>query len=160
MPIPRFPIRTLMIAVAMVGLLPISRALAADHPSKAPVPTVIYANLTAQADEDRYFKFVGVVCSVLYAVVALMPVCRCPMTTRRWMLAAVVVVAVIWIESSLYRWLSDEGAWPDRVWGMLQLPLGLVLGFAVFLWYAMKWLRSPVPPNPLPREDTPCPFPR
>jgi hypothetical protein len=139
-----------MIAVAaVVGLLPILRTLAADYPSKPPSPpVVVYASLTSQADEDRQFMHLGVVCSVVYAVVAVIPVCRWPMTTRRWMLASAIVAGVIWLELSLCHWLLPDGMWPGTIWALLQLPLGLVLGLAMFLWYVLKWLRSPVPPDP------------
>lgn len=141
MPFPPFRIRTLMIAVA-VSVMPVSRVLAADHPSRTTVPVVVYASLSSQADEDVHFwRPFGVFCSLLYTVVALIPVCRWPMTVRRWVFAVAVVAGVISLELSLYRWTFDE--WPYRLWGMLQLPLGIVLGFAVILWYAAKnWLRS------------------
>ncbi|WP_074308710.1 hypothetical protein [Singulisphaera sp. GP187] len=145
MRLPRFRLRTLMIAVAVgVGLLPSLRTLAADYPRKTPIAAVVYANLSTQAAADRCFRPVGFVCSVVYAVIAVIPVCRRRMTTGRWMLAVAVVAGVLWIESSLYYWLSDDALWADRLvtWGMLQLPLGLVLGVAVFLWYVLKWLRS------------------
>ena len=58
-----------------------------------------------------------------------------------------VVAGVVWLESSVYRWAFDQ--WPGRLWGMLQVPIGFVLGSAVFLWYAaMKWRRSADPPEP------------
>lgn len=145
---PRMTTRRWMIAMAVVvGLLPILRTLAADYRSKAPAPPVVYASLTTQADEDRRLMLVGVVCSVLFAMIALIPVCRWPMTTRRWMLAVAFVAGVIWIESSLYHHsLLHDWGFPGTVWALLQLPLGLVLGQALFLWYWVKWLRSPVPP--------------
>jgi hypothetical protein len=150
---PRFRLRTLMLAVAVgVGLLPSLRTLAADYPRKTPIAAVVYANMTTQAAAYDCFRPVGFVCSVLYAVIAVIPVCRRRMTTGRWMLAVAVVAGVIWIESSLYHWLSDDALWVDRLvtWGMLQLPLGLLLGLAVFLWYVLKWLRLPVPSDPPP----------
>jgi hypothetical protein len=110
---------------------------------------VVYANMTRQAAADRCFRPVGFVCSVLYAVIAVIPVCRRRMTTGRWMLAVAVVAGVIGIESSLYHWLPDDALWADRLvtWGMLQLPLGSCLGLAVFLWYVLRGLRSPAPPD-------------
>jgi hypothetical protein len=141
----------MVVAVVVVSSVPPSlHTLAAGHPRKTPIASVVYANLTTQAAADRWFRPVGFVCSVLYAVIAVIPVYRRRMTIGRWALAVAVVAVVFGVESSLYRWLPDDEPWAGRLetWGMLQLPLGLVLGLAVFLWYAPKWLRSPIPPDP------------
>lgn len=147
---PTFRLRTLTIALTVaVGFLPSSRMLAADAPRKAPLVAVVFASLTSQAADAARWRPVGIVCSVVYPVIAVVPVCRRRMTTGRCMLTVAVIAGVIGIELSLYCWLSDDALPFDRraTWGMLQIPLGLVLGLAMLLCYVVKWLRSPVPPD-------------